>query len=201
MLKLIIIFLPLIFMMSCADDDHQSSRDRVNAQNNATAEAKKQELLQAEGTYSGKLHMEKLNQDVDVIFNLKRFTENIRTPQADQPNETVQISKLAGTISFPILDHSDGKDIDMLSDSNFTVLLNAMGRYRRVMIDYGDFNTKTLELNLPYQVPGYSQGNFGEFTGELSGDAYAGNWYAKPYGTVGNFVVIRQNTSSAGAQP
>lgn len=167
-------------LLSCGPQP--TARDRVNAQYDADQKAKESDLAPAEGTYKGTMLLAESHQKFDFRLEVRRIVHNERAPQSQNPSETVQIPKLSGSLSFPALDR-----LSIVDYANFQALLNPLGGFSRVMFDYGDYNPNTKILVLPYAVPGYSSGNFGELTGNLNTSHFTGKWFAKPFGDVGTF--------------
>jgi hypothetical protein len=138
-------------------------------------------------------------QAFDANIIVKRTLETRRDPQSDDPTQTVSIPTLGGSLHFPavqeILDHHP-EDIP-----GFHELLDPLGMFATVTFDLGDYNPATQQLVLPYDVPGYAGGSFGELTGTLSGGKFTGDWFSKPFGDAGTFVLtVEPGTAQQGGQ-
>jgi len=159
-------------------DHRQSTRDQVEAD----AAAQMADLKPAEGEYDGVVHLRKSHQNFRCHLSLKRVYENIRNPQGSDPTGTANIPKLSGVLSFPVLDALDER-----RRADYAELTDPLGQFAQALFDFGDYDPQTNLMVLPYNISGYSQGSFGEFTGELHAGVYKGTWFAKPLGEVANF--------------
>lgn len=175
------------FAMAC--EEHAPIRESANAQNNAFTKSKFQELEPAEGVYVGEMKLIRSNETFSCVLRVKRVLEAVRGSQPDQPAETVEVPKITATLTFPVLDNLAPDDFPKFSN-----LIDPMGRFLNIVVDYGHYNIATHALTLPYIVPSYSQtNNFGELSGSLEGKQYRGKWFAKPLGIVGHFVLVRRS--------
>jgi hypothetical protein len=75
--------------------------------------------------------------------------------------------------------------------ANFQELFQPMGGIGRITFDFGDYNPISQDLVLPYTVPNYSNGNFGEISGKLTENHFIGTWFSNPFGIVGNFDIVK----------
>jgi hypothetical protein len=89
-------------------------------------------------------------------------------------------------MTFSVLTHFDMQDY-----SNFQELLQPMGGILRVTFDFGDYSPMSQDLILPYTVPNYSAGNFGQISGRLKNNHFIGNWFANAFGNVGTFDIVK----------
>ena len=171
-------------LASCNSPSSQSARQAENAQYTADTQAKAQDLMPTQGHYTGTMHLLKSNQDFAAVMDLQVVFDTEKSPQAQNPSETITIAKLSGGISFPALDAIAGQDVANLSE-----LVGPMGGFQKILIDYGDYNPINQILLLPYSVGGYSNGYFGQLQGTFSNNQFTGTWFAKPFGEVATFTL------------
>lgn len=186
--------LGLGFITGC--NDHAPLRENANAQVNALAQAKLSELAPAEATYTGKMHMFRNNSDYDAVLIVKRVVDTKVGSSADQPSETVEVPKLTANLNFPFLDSLSTEEKWKHDD-----LLDPMGRYWNIAVDYGNYNPTSHVMTLPYAVSGYTQGNFGDLSGTLVNGHFVGTWYAKPLGDVASFDLVKSSGSFNPSRP
>jgi hypothetical protein len=72
-----------------------------------------------------------------------------------------------------------------------------MGGFLRVIFDFGDYSPMSQNLILPYTIPGYAVGAFGELSGNLQSGHFKGMWFSNPFGNVGIFDIIKNNPSGS----
>lgn len=168
-------------------EDHVPVRENLNVQNAVLTQERLGELGPAEGSYSGRVRLLRSNQTYAAELTIKRVRDIVRATQPDQPTDTVEVPKLVATLTFPSIERAASRELPKYKD-----LLLPMGNMRRLIVDYGNFYPATHALTLPYMVPGYAQGPYGELAGELSGDRFTGTWFAKPLGDVATFEFIKQ---------
>lgn len=173
---------------NCACDVQRTAREKVNLQYNSDRQNKYKELEPAEGTFSGLMHLIASNQDFIFRLEIKRVSIIERAPQSQNPSETIEVPKLSGAMTFPALIHLDLRDY-----GSFQELLNPMGGFLRVIFDFGDYSPTSQNLILPYTIPGYAFGSFGEVSGILQDGHFRGTWFSNPFGDVGVFDIIKNN--------
>jgi hypothetical protein len=186
----------LVSSMFISCGPQNTNQQNLLAQNDADTSAKMAALAPAEGDFSGSMTMASSQQNFDVDVQIKRVLENTHPESSTDPTVTAQVPKLAGGMHFPLIDQISATDFPFFSE-----MLQPMGGYQTVLFDFGDLDAATGALLLPYSVPGYSQGVFGELTGTLTGSQFSGTWFSKSFGTVGSFTLTKIATSKAGSSP
>lgn len=164
-------------------------RDNINAENDADAQAKTQELQKAAGTYSGQVTLAVSDQRFDVVIDLEVIPQNAHSANSVDPTVVAKIPVLGGSMHFPAMDNLGADDL-----SDFSGLTDPMGQCSRVNIDFGDYNASTNEILLPYTIPNYSTGSYGELSGTFTHgatqDRFTGQWTSK-LGLAGTFDVSK----------
>ena len=179
-----VIWISLLASSAC--ELQKTAREKANLQYSSDKQTKYKELEPAEGTFSGSMHLIESDQDFNVLLEVKRVTMIERAPQSQNPSETIEVPKLSGAMTFSALTHFDLRDY-----GNFQELLKPMGGFLRVIFDFGDFSSLSQNLILPYSIPGYSLGTFGEISGVLQNGHFKGTWFANPFGDVGTFDIVK----------
>lgn len=167
-------------------------RQNEISQDQASIQAKFKELAPAEGVFTGSVTLDGSGQAFDATITIKRTMETQRDPQSDDPSDTVSLPTLTGSLRFPAIDNLQPADYP-----GFHALLDPMGGYATVLFDLGDYDPSTQQLVLPYTVPGYSSGNFGELTGTLTNGTYQGDWFCKPLGDTATFSFQLQTSGQS----
>ena len=170
----------------------KTAREKANLQYSSDKQTKYKELEPADGIYSGSMHLINSDQDFRVLIDVKRTSIIERVPQSQNPSETIEVPKLSGSMTFPALTNLDLRDY-----LHFQELLKPMGGVLIVTFDFGDYSALSQSLILPYTVPGYASGLFGEVSGTLQGDHFIGTWFTNPLGDVGTFDLIKNNLNGA----
>ena len=128
----------------------------------------------------------------DATLELDRVYVNARLSGSEDPTQTLNLPQLSGSMTFTLLEKTSVSDY-----KNYSDIINPMGGFSTVLFDYGDYDTHTHLLVLPYGVSGYNQGNFGELQGELKDGTFTGTWFAKPLGVVGKFSFVQTQGDSS----
>jgi hypothetical protein len=174
----------LIALGLCACGQSQNHRQSTRAQNEANTQAALKDLKPAEGHFEGTMQMTKSGHTYDVTLDLVRIFENVRQGQSSDPTQTVNVPKLQGAMRFPVLDKDK---TDVSERGRYNEILNPMGGFSTAQFNSGDFDPDTHLMVLPYNVSGYSLGNFGELQGKLENGTFTGHWFSKPLGNVATF--------------
>jgi hypothetical protein len=172
-------------------DPQNTYNSEAAQQNTAQADAKANALHPAEGNYCGTMHLVQSNLDFEVHLTLKVVSDNVHSSSSTDPTDTVQVPKLAGTMTFPAIANEGSAAYSTLPD-----LIQATGGYGSVAFTYGDYNPMNHKINLPFTVPGAAQGNYGAVTGGLEGDTFTGSWYSEASQLVGTFTIDKCGRSS-----
>ncbi len=183
--RLLYFYILLIFTFSDCDPE-RTSREKVSLQYLNDRKMRLQELEPAEGYYLGTLFLFEGAKSYPFKLVLSRVDSIERAPQSQTPTEMIEIPKLSGSLSFPIL---DGYSLEIYS--RYPELLRPMGGYTRITIDHGDYIPLSHRLILPYSVPGSSAQTFGELSAVLDGEHLKGSWFVSAFGTVAEFEADR----------
>ena len=172
-------------------NEQKTLRDNINQQVQTESDSKMKELKPAEGTLVGTMHVTSSNQDFDCQVDVTRTSVFVRNTGAQVGAETIEVPRLSGSIRFPSLEAASMSDL-----ASFSTLTAPMGGYLKVLFDSGEYNPRSQKMILPYSVPGYSEGEFGELNGILTNGTYQGTWFSKPYGNVGTFTLKFQKADA-----
>jgi hypothetical protein len=161
-----------------------TARQTAIAQNDADTDAKYQDLAPADGTFTGNIVLSSSKQTFAMTIQLQRVYETTKSPDSQDPSDSIKIPKLGGNISFPALTATNG----LTGDYQFGELFDAMGLHSSVFIDYGDYDPTDNSLILPYTISELST-DYGQLSGTLINGHFSGSWFSKgsTLGTVGTF--------------
>jgi hypothetical protein len=141
--------------------------------------AKTAELSAVDGTYVGNVHLLRSNKDYAAEFQLRL----VRMSQED--GESFPI--VTGLMTFPVLESSPPSEAAKCID-----LIEATGYFMKVFISEGFFDSAKNTLQLPFSIPAYTRGNYGEIDATLSTDHLVGVWMTKPMGQVATFDLVKK---------
>ncbi len=190
--------LPLIVLFNILNTScgtPATNQETVNRKNNEFTLSKQEDLLLAESVYKGTVHLNSSAQDFDCVLEIQRSSEFTRIPQNQNSRETIEVPKLSGSMGFPALENIQVSDL-----SSYSSLTAPMGGFLRVIFNFGNYNSYTRKLILPYTVPGYTQNSFGQLDGTLIDGNYQGTWFSKPFGVVGRFNFVQVNSHTENTQ-
>jgi hypothetical protein len=160
-------------------------------QDTADAQAKSDSLQPAVGDYCGSMHLLKSGSDFKVELDLEVVEDNTHSSSSTDPTDTVQVPKLAGSMSFPAITNAGSAAYSSLPD-----LIQATGGYGTVSFSYGDYNPVNQVINLPFTLPG-GQASYGSVNGTLAGTTFSGTWFSESGQKVGTFSLARCTEGSS----
>lgn len=177
----------MLAMSLSACGQQNTSRENIANEDEAATQAKYRDLAPAEGRYSGQVTLSGSNQVFDAVLEAHRAMENVRSSESTDPTATISLPRLSGDVRFPAIDNLQPEDYP-----GFHALLDPLGGYATALFGFGNYDPKSTQLVLPYTVPGYSSGSFGEFTGTLLDGHFKGTWFCNAIGTVGTFDLAKE---------
>lgn len=184
-------------------DDHAPMREGTDAQNAALTQQRYEELAPAVGNYQGKMTVFSSQKTYDCVLRVWRTFDTVPSNSADAPTETLERPKLNAKLSF-LVENPDTRSgpavvaLDTLGPSEsfkYPDLLDPMGRYLSIMVDYGSYNPTSEKMVLPYSAASFTTGSLGELEGELHNGHFGGTWYSKIGGTIGSFDLVQTRTN------
>jgi hypothetical protein len=175
-----------VITLLCACDPQNIYNTESQQQNTAQAEAKEQSLQPAVGYYCGNVHLTDSDEDFDANLSLQIIEDNEHSSSSTDPTDTVQVPKLAGSLTFPAI-----KNQGSAAYSTLPELMQATGGTEAISFTYGDYNPGTQIINLPFNVPNGPQGDYGSLSGTLNGNQFSGTWYSESSQAVGTFTLTK----------
>jgi hypothetical protein len=182
-----IIFIGLTTILSACGQVN-SHRENERQQNQADVTAELKDLAIAEGSYTGTITMKADGREYDAQIILTRVFENVHPGSSQDPTQTINLPKLSGNLTFAVL-----KNTTYAQYSQYPALIQPMGGFALLAFSYGDYDPESKRMTLPYNVSGYSNGNFGELFGKFQNGEFTGKWFCQPLGLVGDFAFSKDS--------
>ncbi len=175
-------------MSACQQDTFSSDSAKQAA---LAAQAKDQVLDSIAGSYCGNMLLLQDSVTYQTILNLSRTDLTVHSAQTADPTSTVQSPTLVGSMMFPALSavvNSDNANEQSSAVVTYHDLIHAMGGSYTISITDGFYDSDSGAVSLPFSIPGYTQGNFGQLTGTIANGNFShGVWQSDSFSTVGTF--------------